>query len=38
MEQDFHSGIYVAILFDKLLHKERNANVDESSVFLPGWP
>lgn len=38
MEQDFHSGIYVAILFDKLLCKEQNANVDASSLFLPGWP
>lgn len=38
MEQDFHSAIYVAILFDKLLCKEQNANVDASSVLLPGWP
>lgn len=36
-EQDFHRGIYVAILFDELLCKEQNCNVDGSSVFLPGW-
>lgn len=30
IQQDFHSGISAAILFDKLLCKEQNVNVDES--------
>lgn len=36
IQQNFHSGICAAILFDKLLCKEQNANVDESSR-IPAW-
>lgn len=36
IQQDLHSGISAAILSDKLLCKEQNASVDESSC-IPAW-